>query len=122
MKKYEEMSEKKEFPAIFNKIKKCKSKKNLKILLKGLPEFWKKLICIYLKKYFIFDLYTRKLADKIYILNKREIFHQILHNPDLLDKNCHMNNNTMKNFCVGLTNYLKKNHLKISTIEIENKK
>ena len=106
--------EKKDLPKIFSKIKKCKSKKNLKILIENLSENSKKLICIYLKDFLVFDLYTRKLSDKITVLSKRAIFHKIIHEPELLNKNCHMNNNTMKNFCVGMVNFLVKNHFKIN--------
>ena len=106
-------NDKNNLPKIFSKIKKCKSKKNLKTLIENLPKNWKILICIYLKDYFVFDLYTRKLSDKITVLSKRTIFHKIIHHPELLDKNCHMNNNTMKNFCVGMVNFITKNYDKI---------
>ena len=104
-------------PNEINLLKKCTTKNKLnKILQKNLSQKWKKLIKFYITDCFIFDLYTRKLENKIKLLENREIFYNIIDNPDLLKIDCHFDNNMIKNFCTGLSNYLKIHFLKMKAV------
>lgn len=100
-------------PNEIDKIKKCNTKNSFKQVLISLDPNWKELIKFYLTDCFIFDLYTRKLEDKKHLLSKREIFYSVIENPEVLDLDCHFDNNLVKNFCTGLSNFLKKNYQKM---------
>lgn len=108
-------------PNEIDKIKKCNTKNSFKQILTGLTPEWKDLIKFYLTDCFIFDLYTRKLEDKKHLLSKREIFYSVIENPDVLDLDCHFDNNLVKNFCTGLSNFLKKNYQKMKDIIAQEK-
>lgn len=108
-------------PNEIDKIKKCNTKNSFKQILNSLTPEWKELIKFYLTDCFIFDLYTRKLEDKKHLLSKREIFYSVIENPDVLDLDCHFDNNLVKNFCTGLSNFLKKNYQKMKDAIAEEK-
>lgn len=109
-------------PNEIDKIKKCNTKNSFKTILASLSPEWKELIKFYLTDCFIFDLYTRKLEDKKHLLSKREIFYSVIENPEMLDLDCHFDNNLVKNFCTGLSNFLKKNYQKMKDAIEEDKK
>ena len=94
-------------PVEIDQIKKCTTKNMFKAVLVELSEEWKDIIRFYLTECYIFDLYTRKIEDKKHLLSKREILYNVIDNPTLLDLDCHFDNNLMKNFCTGLSNFLK---------------
>lgn len=108
-------------PNEIDKIKKCNTKNSFKQVLNSLDADWKELIKFYLTDCFIFDLYTRKLEDKKHLLSKREIFYSVIENPEMLDLDCHFDNNLVKNFCTGLSNFLKKNYQKMKDIIAQEK-
>lgn len=95
-------------PGEVSQIKKCNTKKLFKNLLTSLSDYWKDIIRYYLIHCMIYDIYTRKVEDKIQLLSKREIFYAVVDDPELLDLDCHFDNNLVKNFCNGLANFIKK--------------
>ena len=106
-------------PAEIDKLKKCNTKNSFKTVLSSLSPEWKQLIKFYLTDCFIFDLYTRKLEDKKHLLSKREVFYTVIENPGFLDLDCHFDNNLVKNFCTGLSNFLRKNYKKMREVITE---
>ena len=103
-------------PPEIDKLKKCNTKNSFKKVLGSLSAEWKQLIKFYLTDCFIFDLYTRKLEDKKHLLSKREVFYTVIENPGFLDLDCHFDNNLVKNFCTGLSNFLRKNYQKMKEV------
>ena len=92
------------------KLKKCNSKIALRrILLKLSPE-WKKIIKFYMTDCFINDLYTRRLANKKFLLSKRELLFKVIDSPELLTMDCHFDNNLLKNYCTGIANFVNKHY------------
>ena len=103
-------------------LKKCTTKNKLIKTLLNLPPNWKNLIKLYITDCFIFDLYTRKLQNKFKLLENREIFYEIIDNPELLNISCHFDNNMIKNFCTGVSNYLNIHYIKMNQILEEKKR
>jgi len=96
-----------------DKIKRCTTKNMFKNVLLELDDEWKDIIRFYLTDCYIFDLYTRKIEDKKHLLSKREILYNVVEQPSFLDLDCHFDNNLVKNFCTGLSNFLRNNFIKI---------
>ena len=119
LKRQRKIKKNKILPIEIKMIKKCTTKKQMIKLLKDLDYKWKKLIKFYITDCFIFDLYTRKIENKYKLLENREIFYNIIENPDLLQIDCHFDNNMIKNYCSGLANYLKKHYKKMREIIID---
>lgn len=118
-KRHKKIKKNRIMPIEIKMIKKCTTKKQFIETLKTLNNQWKKLIKFYLTDCFIFDLYTRKIENKLKLLENREIFYAIIENPDMLNIDCHFDNNMVKNYCSGLGNYLKKYHKKMREIIID---
>jgi hypothetical protein len=98
------------------KLKQCNSKIQLRrIILKLTPE-WKKIIKFYMTECFIHDLYTRRLENKMFLLSKRELLYRLIDNPELLNLDCHFDNNLLKNYCTGIANFVIKHHQDIKEI------
>ena len=41
------------------------------------------------------------------------MLYQIIEKPEMLNQDCHFNNNILKNFCTGVGNFLLANYLNI---------
>ena len=95
------------------KLKKCNSKYTFRqFLIKSSP-VTRQILLFYMRECFILDVYTRRLENKRFLLAKREIFYEIIRNPELLSQDCHFDNNSLKNFCTGAGNFILKNLKKI---------
>ncbi len=92
-----------------DKIKSCTTKNMFKNVLMELNAEWRDIVKFYLTDCYIFDLYTRKIEDKKHLLSKREILYSVVDTPSFLDLDCHFDNNLIKNFCTGLSNFLRLN-------------
>ena len=55
---------------------------------------------------FIYDLYIRRLENKMFLLSKREFLFSLIEKPDLLNTDCHFDNNLLKNYCTGIANFI----------------
>lgn len=84
-----------------NELRDCISKHHLRLILKKLEPKWKFLMKLYLNKYLISDLYSRKLENTSIILTSRKTLIRSIEDPDLLEEDCHFDNNTVKNFSKG---------------------
>lgn len=88
------------------KLRTCTSKSGLRDFLHYLTPKWKNIIKFYMTECFIFDLYIRRLENKMFLLSKRHFLFSIIEQPDLLTNDCHFDNNLLKNFCTGLANFI----------------
>ena len=82
-------------------------------MLLNLSPHWKEIIKFYLTDCFLFDIYSRKMDNKLKLLSKREVLYEVVDDPLLLNFGCHFDNNLVKNFCSGLANFIKLNYTKI---------
>ena len=98
------------------KLKKCNSKAALFRILTELSEEWRDILRFYMNKCFIHDLYTRRLANKMFLLSKRNLLYRLIDAPELLNRDCHFDNNLLKNFCTGVANFV--NRHKDSILEM----
>ena len=94
-------------------IKSCNTKKSFMDMLLKLSPLWKEIIKFYLVKCFVYDIYNRKMNDKLKLLAKREVLYEAVDNPLVLNFGCHFDNNLVKNFCSGVANYVKHNYARI---------
>lgn len=101
-------------PLEISLIKKCNTKKAFKELLLSLTPYWKTIVKHYILKCFVFDVYNRKVECKLQLLAKKETLFAVVDEPMLLDFGCHFDNNLVKNFCTGLSNFVKKFHEQLS--------
>ena len=90
------------------KLKKCSTKYALKKFLLSCSAPLRRILRFYMRECLIFDIFTRRLECKQYLLSKRQFLFLILKTPGLLDTDCHFNNNILKNFCTGSANFLLK--------------
>ena len=90
------------------KLKKCNSKAALYGILMDLSDEWRDILRFYMNKCFIHDLYTRRLANKMFLLSKRNLLYRLIDTPELLNRDCHFDNNLLKNFCTGVANFVYK--------------
>ena len=96
-------------------LKRCNSKTQFRrILLKLNPE-WKKVIKFYMTECFIHDLYTRRLENKMFLMSKRDLLYRLVDNPELLTKDCHFDNNLLKNYCTGIANFVARHYKDIQS-------
>ena len=95
----------KQFPQMEN-LRKCTSKSGLKKFLKILSPKWKRIFQFYMTDCFIFDLFIRRLENKMFLLSKRQFLFSLIENPDLLTSDCHFDNNLLKNYCTGIANFI----------------
>ena len=97
------------FPSI-EKLRTCTSKRGLRKLLKSLNPYWRIIIKFYMTECFIFDLFSRRLENKMFLLSKRDFLYSLIDNPDLLASDCHFDNNLLKNYCTGVANFIYKHY------------
>lgn len=95
----------KSFPEI-ERLRRCTSKANLRRILLSLDAEWKKIIKFYMTECFIYDLYVRRLENKMFLLSKRQLLYTLIDNPELLTTDCHFDNNLLKNYCTGIANFI----------------
>ena len=91
------------------KLKKCSTKYSFKNLLIETSLLFKKILIFYMQECFFFDLYSRRLLCKNYLMSRRNLLYRIIENPSALDSDCHFNNNILKNFCKGMANFIIRN-------------
>lgn len=95
----------KTFPEI-ERLRRCTSKANLRRILLSLDAEWKRIIKFYMTECFIYDLYIRRLENKMFLLSKRQLLYTLIDNPELLTTDCHFDNNLLKNYCTGIANFI----------------
>ena len=88
------------------KLKKCSTKYALKKFLTRCSGYARGLLLFYMRECFVFDIFTRRLECKKYLMSKRQFLFRIIEDPRVLDSDCHFNNNILKNFCTGIANFL----------------
>lgn len=108
--KIKHKKKKEEVSTFFKELKKCNSKIGLRKIINSLSPFCHELINFYMTQCFIFDIFTRKLKNKSFLLSKRELLFQIFNEPRLLEMDCHFDNNLLKNFCTGMANFFIKHY------------
>lgn len=84
-----------------NELRACISKHHLKLILQKLEPKWKFLLEHYLTYHLVSDLYSRKLTSTSVILTSRNVLLKSLKDPEVLEEDCHFDNNTVKNFSKG---------------------
>lgn len=97
----------------FDKFKSCTSKKNLQKILFNFTNKAKLILKFYISECFIIDIFNRKIENKRLLMAKRQLFYNIVNNPNILSKDCHFDNNLLKNFCTGASNFIKKHFFDI---------
>ena len=105
--------EKKKLKAEFRKLKKCNTKYALHRILLRSSDTLRKLILFYIEDCFLFHTHWRKIKCKEYLISQRDLFYQLVKNPEVLDDDCHFNKNIIKNFCNGVGSFLLAHFLKI---------
>ena len=104
----------KTFPEI-ERLRRCTSKANLRRILLSLDAEWKRIIKFYMTECFIYDLYIRRLENKMFLLSKRQLLYTLIDNPELLTTDCHFDNNLLKNYCTGIANFILNHYDDIKT-------
>lgn len=92
--------------AEIRRLKKCQSKYSLMKFLIKMSGISRKLLRYYLTDCFIIDVCSRRLENKKFLISKRNLFLRILSQPEMLRDDCHFDNNILKNFCTGASNFL----------------
>jgi hypothetical protein len=106
-----DQSQEKEILLFLKVLKKCNSKKGLRKIIFGMSEICARMVHFYMTECFIWDIFTRKLKSKSFLLSKRALLFEMFKNPDLLELDCHFDNNLLKNYCTGMANFFLK-HLR----------
>ena len=105
---------KKQINSYFQKLRKCSTKLMLHDCLLNMSPFSKQILEFYLKECFIFDVFSRKVANKTQLFGKRQFFADCLDDPDILHKRLNFDNNLIKNFCIGAVNFIARYYSDIS--------
>ena len=104
--KIKHKKKKREVSTFLGDLKKCNSKMGLRRIITSLSPLCHQLVEFYMTQCFIFDIFTRKLKNKSFLLSKRELLFKMFKEPRLLEMDCHFDNNLLKNFCTGMANFL----------------
>lgn len=92
--------------AEIRKLKKCQSKYTLRKFLRGMSSITGRLLRHYVSYCFVMDVCSRRLENKTFLISKRSLFFRIIEEPELLSRDCHFDNNILKNFCTGASNFI----------------
>lgn len=92
--------------AEIRRLKKCQSKYSLRKFLRGMSSITRRLLSHYVSQCFVIDVCSRRLENKTFLISKRRLFFRIVQEPELLSKDCHFDNNILKNFCTGASNFI----------------
>ena len=105
---------KKQINSYFQKLRKCSTKLMLHNCLLNMSPFSKQILDFYLKECFIFDVFSRKVANKAKLFGNRQFFADCLEDPDILHQRFNFDNNLIKNFCIGAVNFISRYYSDIS--------
>ena len=97
-------------------LKRCSTKASLRAVLVSLSPEWTHMLCYYVSNCFLYDIYSRRLETRSLLLSKQRILYKLICNPDLLNLDCHFDNNVVKNFCCGAANFILKNYEKFKDV------
>ena len=99
-------------------LKKCSSKISLRKFLTKADSVLKSTMKFYLRNCFLKDLYTRKLENKFTLLSRRSLLFRIIEEPSILNSDCQFENNLLKNFCTGMSNFISANFERIKRLPL----
>ena len=102
-------------PAAIKDLRNCLSKSKFKEILETKESRWRLLLKMYLKDYFVSDIYNRRVENKKILLNRKSKLLRVIENPKELDYDCQFDNNMMKNFCTGFANFYERNKEEMET-------
>ena len=88
------------------KLKKCISKTQFKLILLNLSPDWKKFLRFYMKDCFIFHLFVRQIKDNKLLMLYRQVLFDALDHPELITKELPFTSNLIKNFSKGILNFV----------------
>lgn len=101
-------------------LKKCFSKKKLKLILQNLTKQEKNIFKLYLSHCFVIYVVLNKKSKRSLLLSKRDLFFKIIDNPSLLDKNCGFDNNIVRKFCQDSYNFINQHYDNLKRLFDEN--
>ena len=94
-----------DYPLI-GKIYYCNSKSQLVLILETLNRDWRKLLKLYLSRFFVFHAHIRKMKNRLEFMRFRQLFYEMLDSPEALKDYMGISNNIIKNFCKGVVNFI----------------
>ena len=87
-------------------MSKCNSKTGLYEILSSISRKWKNFIKFYLRNCFIRHLHIRQIKKISELMRQRQFFYDALDDPELLTLKVKFDNNIIKNFCIGICNFV----------------
>lgn len=106
---YEELTE----------LRKCCSKSRFRDFLMCVNSKWKLIFKYYVQELFVMDIYTRRMNNRINLLNKQQFFYNCIEDPNHIYQVNFMTHNIIKNFCTGMANFVSKRLTEIEKKALE---